>query len=138
MRVFKGKRFSRWAADEAISDTDLWKAAEEAFAGQVEADLGGYLFKKRIARSGGGKSGGYRTILGFRKSNSERIFFLYGFPKNARANITARERDALSINAAALVLSSDKTIAVIDDAGQPVGAINREMMIAALYPGDIK
>ncbi|MGE3875293.1 MAG: glycine betaine/L-proline ABC transporter ATP-binding protein [Parvibaculaceae bacterium] len=38
-------------------------------------------------------------------------------------------------DAAALVLSSDKTIAVIDDEGQPVGAIDRAMMIAALYPG---
>jgi hypothetical protein len=41
-------------------------AATEAFAGQYDADLGGYLFKKRIARQDGGKSGGYRTILGFR------------------------------------------------------------------------
>jgi hypothetical protein len=60
-----------------------------------EADLGGYLFKKRIARADGGKSGGYRTILGFRKSDSSRVFYLYGFPKNARANITPRERAAL-------------------------------------------
>ena len=28
----------------------------EAFAGQYEADLGGYLFKKRLAREGEGKS----------------------------------------------------------------------------------
>ncbi len=41
-------------------------------------------------------------------------------------------------DAAALVLSSDKSIAVIDDEGRPVGAINREMMIAALYPGQTK
>jgi glycine betaine/proline transport system ATP-binding protein len=37
-------------------------------------------------------------------------------------------------DAAALVLSSDRTIAVIDDNGRPIGTINREMMIAALYP----
>jgi len=53
----------------------------------VEADLGGYLFKKRIARPGGGKSGGYRTILGFRRTSTERTIFLYGFAKNQRANI---------------------------------------------------
>ncbi|WP_425330086.1 type II toxin-antitoxin system RelE/ParE family toxin [Synechococcus elongatus] len=28
-----------------------------------EADLGGGLFKKRVARAGGGKSGGYRTLI---------------------------------------------------------------------------
>ena len=99
MRVFKGKQFSRWAAGEAISDSDLCQAATEAFFGQYDADLGGYLFKKRIARQDGGKSGGFRTILGIRKSDSKRIFFLYGFPKNVRANITSRERSALSANA---------------------------------------
>ena len=41
-------------------------------------------------------------------------------------------------DAAALELSSDNAIAVIDDQGQPVCAINRDMMIAALYPGDAK
>ena len=66
MRAFKGKHFSRWANDAAISDGDLWHAAAEAFAGQFDADLGDYLFKMRIARQEGGKSGGYRTILGFR------------------------------------------------------------------------
>ena len=110
MRVFKGKQFSRWAAGEAIGDADLCQAAAEAFAGQYEADLGGYLFKKRIARRDGGKSGGYRTILGFRKSDSQRIFFLYGFPKNVRANITTKERSALSANATALVDAADRQI----------------------------
>jgi hypothetical protein len=110
MRVFKGKQFSRWASGEAISDADLCIAAAEAFAGQFDADLGGYLFKKRIARRDGGKSGGYRTILGFRKSDSTRIFFLYGFPKNAQANITPKERTALSANAAALIGTTDQQI----------------------------
>ncbi len=110
MRAFKGKQFSRWAAGEAIGDADLCQAAAEAFAGQYEADLGGHLFKKRIARQDGGKSGGYRTILGFRKSDSQRIFFLYGFPKNVRANITTKERSALSANASALVDATDRQI----------------------------
>ncbi|MCW8814624.1 MAG: type II toxin-antitoxin system RelE/ParE family toxin, partial [Chlorobium sp.] len=46
MRVFKNKWFHRWARREKISDALLLKAAEEIVAGQVEADLGGYLFKK--------------------------------------------------------------------------------------------
>ena len=110
MRVFKGRHFSRWATAEAIGDADLCQAAAEAFAGHFDADLGGYLFKKRIARQGSGKSGGYRTILGFRKSDSKRIFFLFGFPKNARANITSRERSALSANASALMNADDRQI----------------------------
>jgi hypothetical protein len=117
MRVFKGKQFSRWATGEAISDSDLCQAAAEAFAGQYDADLGGYLFKKRIARQDGGKSGGYRTILGFRKSDSKRIFFLYGFPKNVRANITVKERSALNANASALVDTTDHQIDALKDKG---------------------
>jgi hypothetical protein len=96
MGVFKGKHFSRWATAEAIGDADLCQAAAEAFAGHFDAYFGGYLFKKRVARQGSGKSSGYRTILGFRKSDSKRIVFLYGFPKNARANIPSRERSALN------------------------------------------
>ena len=41
-------------------------------------------------------------------------------------------------DAAALVLSSDKAIAVIDEEGRPVGAIDRKRMIAALYPDDAR
>ena len=110
LRVFKGKQFNRWASGEAIDDADLCQAAAEAFSGQVDADLGGYLFKQRIARRDSGKSGGYRTILGFRKSDSSRIFFLFGFPKNARANLTSRERAALSANATSLVSATDAQI----------------------------
>ncbi|MCQ6963981.1 type II toxin-antitoxin system RelE/ParE family toxin [Aromatoleum toluolicum] len=36
-----------------------WKAV-------CDADLGGFFYKKRVARSGGGKSGGYRTLLSAR------------------------------------------------------------------------
>ena len=117
MRVFKGKHFSRWATGEAISDGDLWQAATEAFAGRFDADLGGYLFKQRIARRDGGKSGGYRTILGFRKSDSSRVFFLYGFPKNVQANITSRERTALGANAASLVGATNAQIEALKAKG---------------------
>ena len=59
--------------------------------GEVEADLDGYLFKKRLARQGSGKRGGYRTLIGYQRPNAERIIFLYAFAKNAKANISAKE-----------------------------------------------
>jgi hypothetical protein len=96
MRVFKNKWFNRWARDEKISDAALRKAAEEIVSGKVEADLGGGLFKKRMAKAGTGKSGGYRTIVGYKKPNSERIIFLYAFSKNERANISDKEEAALA------------------------------------------
>ena len=76
----------------------------------MEAELGAYLFKKRIARPGSGKSGGYRTIIGFRKKDDTRIFFLHGFPKSARSNITRSEHAALSVTAKALINSTDRQI----------------------------
>lgn len=62
-------------------------------SGLVDADLGGFLYKKRIARPGGGKSGGYRTLLSARIGS--RYVFLHGFPKSDKANITQDERKAL-------------------------------------------
>ncbi|MNR48371.1 hypothetical protein D3C85_1676030 [compost metagenome] len=62
-------------------------------AGLVDADLGGFLYKKRVARSGSGKSGGYRTLLSARIG--DRYVFLHGFLKSDKANITLDERKAL-------------------------------------------
>ena len=42
---------------------------------------------KRLALPGRGKRGGARTLVATNKGN--RWFFLFGFEKNARANITA-------------------------------------------------
>lgn len=109
MRALKGKQFARWAKNECITDADLRTAAVEALAGQVEADLGSYLFKKRIARSGAGKSGGHRTILGFRKG-ADRVFFLFGFSKNKRATITEAERTALGALAASLIDATEEQL----------------------------
>jgi hypothetical protein len=43
------------------------------------------LAKQRVARQGGGKSGGFRTIILFRLH--ERAFFVHGFAKNEQDNI---------------------------------------------------
>ena len=54
-------------------------------AGQADADLGGGVYKVRIARSGEGKAGSYRVIVFFK--SKERTFFVYGFAKSDMANI---------------------------------------------------
>jgi hypothetical protein len=85
MRIFKTKRFTRLADKAGITDPELLAAAADVDRGEYEADLGGGVFKKRIARSGAGKSGGYRVILFFRKN--ERLIFSYVFAKSNRGNI---------------------------------------------------
>ena len=53
------------------------------------SDLGGGIIKQRVARRGGGRSGGYRTVIAYQ--TSQRSVFLYGFAKSERDNINDRE-----------------------------------------------
>jgi hypothetical protein len=113
MRVFKNKWFARWARTEEILDSVLVQVASEVVAGQVEADLGGCLFKKRLARGGSGKRGGYRVLLGYKKPDVERIIFLYAFPKNAKASISDKEKEALSLVAEAFVAATEAQLGLL-------------------------
>ncbi|MDO9558712.1 MAG: type II toxin-antitoxin system RelE/ParE family toxin [Syntrophales bacterium] len=110
MRIFKNKWFNRWARREKISDTILLDAATDIVADKVDADLGGCLFKKRIARAGSGKREGYRIIVGYKKQNADRIIFLYAFAKSEKANISLREESALSLVAEAFISATDKQV----------------------------
>ena len=110
MRVFKNKWFNRWARGEDVSDSALYTAAVEIVAGRYDADLGGCLFKKRLARKSSGRRGGYRAILGYKKPNSERIIFLYAFAKSDRANLSDKEEAALSLAAEAFLSATDKQV----------------------------
>jgi len=65
--------------------------------GLIDADLGGGVFKKRIALPGRGKSGGTRTLLA--TNRNDRWIFMYGFEKDERTNISDKERDALRMMA---------------------------------------
>ena len=65
-RVLKRKDFARWQAGEKLPDAALCKAVQEMESGLIDADLGGFLYKKRVARPGGGNSGGCRTLLSAR------------------------------------------------------------------------
>lgn len=76
-----------------MPDKALCAAVREMADGLFEADLGGGLLKKRIARQGQGKSGGFRTLVA--TNRGDRWVFVYGFPKNARSNIDKDEHDAL-------------------------------------------
>jgi hypothetical protein len=62
-------------------------------SGLYDTDLGGGLLKKRIARPGQGKRGGFRTLVATNKGN--RWIFVFGFPKNERSNIDKNEEEAL-------------------------------------------
>jgi hypothetical protein len=52
LRIFKTKVFSQWAKSNDLNDSILKEAIQELTEGSYEADLGGYVFKKRVAREG--------------------------------------------------------------------------------------
>lgn len=79
-RVLKDLELDDWAAEYNVTDEMLCVAAQEIEAGLVDARLGGFLLKKRVAAPGRGKQGSYRTIVGHRQS--DRLIFVHGFAKN--------------------------------------------------------
>jgi len=93
LRIFKTRWFARFARKEKITDAPLVEAIARAEKGGVDAALGGGLIKQRVARDGGGKSGGFRTLVAFRVST--RSVFLYGFAKNVRENVEPAELEML-------------------------------------------
>lgn len=101
-RIYKNRWFAKFASREGISDATLVAAVEQANHGLIAADLGSGLIKQRVAREGGGKSGGYRTLVFFR--HEERAIFAFGFAKNDRANLSAVELKAYK-QAAKIVLA---------------------------------
>ena len=115
MRVFKNKPFARFARKAGLDDEVLRQAVEAAGRGLVDADLGGGVIKQRVARQGGGKSGGFRTIVLFRLG--ERAFFVHGFAKSDLGNIRADELAAFRLLASHLLAYDDPALAAALEAG---------------------
>jgi len=70
MRVFLVPQVAKLMRTERLPESALCRTAREVLAGTLgagEADLGGGLYKKRVARPGGGKSSGYRMIVAYRQ-----------------------------------------------------------------------
>jgi hypothetical protein len=101
MTIYQTREFNRWARKQGLPNAALCKAATEMANGLYEADIGGNLLKKRIARPGQGKSGGFRTLVANNRGNL--WFFVYGFAKNERSNIDRNEEAALKKLAAVLL-----------------------------------
>ncbi len=110
MRIFKNKPFARFARKAKLADGELRKAIDAIGRGLVDADLGGGVIKQRIARAGGGKSGGFRTIILLKAG--ERAFFVRGFAKNELDNIRDDELAALKMLAAQMLAYNDAALAL--------------------------
>jgi hypothetical protein len=104
------------------------KAVGNAERGLIDADLGGGVIKQRIARSGGGTSGGFRTIILFRAG--ARAFFVHGFAKNEQDNIRDDERAAFKMVAAQLLAYDDAALAKAIAAGVLMEMIRDDQAIS--------
>lgn len=116
MAIYKTRWFDRWARKQGLTTSSLCSAVREMTAGLYDADLGGGLLKKRIARPGQGKSGGFRTLIATNKGN--RWVFVYGFPKNERSNIDKDEEGALKKLAAHLLSLTAQALGKAQEAGE--------------------
>ncbi len=108
IQIFKNSWFKRFAQRNKISDKALKESIIEAQKGNIDANLGGYVIKQRISRSNQGKSGGYRTIIIFKKGN--KAFFVYGFSKSEKDNIDKGEVNIYKKAAKELLALSDDKI----------------------------
>ena len=88
MLIYKSKWFKKWADKEGLVDKSLKDSIDDVSHGLIDADLGGHVYKKRVAIEGQGKSGGLRTLLAFKLD--DKAFFMYGFSKNKRSNISIK------------------------------------------------
>ena len=79
-----------------IVDASLVKAVGEMEAGLIDAELGGSLYKKRIALSGMGKRGGIRIIY-YNVTRNGRIYLALIYPKNEQDDLTEEQRKALKL-----------------------------------------
>lgn len=118
IRIYANRRFAKFAAKEKISDARLVDAVLRAEAGLIDADLGSGLIKQRIARKGGGKSGGYRSILIFR--SGERAIFVFAFTKCDKANLSAAELKVYRKAASIMLELGDDQIETEVEAGRLV------------------
>jgi len=100
--------FDRWANNEGLTDRVLADAVDEMEQGLIDATLGGHVYKKRVALPGHGKRGGSRTLLAYQ--SKDKAFFIFGFAKNERANINAKELKSLKLLANELLGYSDKKL----------------------------
>ena len=108
MSIYKTRSFARWVKREGLADSDLCDAVVEMQKGLIDARLGGGLIKKRVARSGHGKRGGYRVILA--SNLGDRWVFMFGFAKNERDNVDDDELRLMKRLASAFLEMDDRLL----------------------------
>jgi len=80
---------ARFVRRERINDADLKEAIERAERGIIDADLGHGVIKQRVARTGQGRSGGFRMIVAYRTQGAGR-FSSTALPRTTAATLRTK------------------------------------------------
>ena len=107
-----------------LKDQDLLFAITEMAAGLIDADLGGNVLKNRIALAGMGKRSSYRVLVA--SKFLRRWFFLFGFTKNEKSNVSDDELIYLQETAKRLFHLSDLEIEASIFAGELKELMNND------------
>jgi len=118
LRVFASKPFMRFARRFGVGDEALWETVNGVF----DADLGGGLFKFRLARQGEGSSGGARALIAMKVG--QRAVLMFGFEKKDQANIRPDELRAYR-KAAGIYLSLSE---------DEIGRIVKQKVLSEISP----
>ncbi len=108
MSLYKTREFASWAKGEGLTDASLQDAFEDLKNGGGDS-LGGHVHKVRVALGNRGKRSGARTLIAYKKDNHG--FFVYGFAKNQRANISKNELKTIKKLAKESLALTEKMIA---------------------------
>jgi hypothetical protein len=101
------------ARKEGVDDSSLCEAIRRAANGLVDADVGKFLIKQRVARKNEGRSGGFRTIIFYQQG--DRAVFLHLFAKSDKGNLTKAEAAAYRDFAKELATIKAERIKVLVD-----------------------
>jgi hypothetical protein len=124
VRIFRNKSFTRFAKKAGLDDATLRSAVDDAERGLIDAKLGGGVIKQRIARSGKGKSGGFRTVILYKAHAL--AFFVHGFAKKDQDNIEDDELAALKLLASQMLSYDDQAIARAVESGTLIEVTSHE------------
>ncbi|WP_029030235.1 type II toxin-antitoxin system RelE/ParE family toxin [Salinarimonas rosea] len=108
MRIFKTKEFARLARKARLTDGDLRGVIRRAEAGQIDARIGKFLIKQRVASESKGKAKAYRTIVCHMIGT--RAVFLDLFSKSETASLTKLETEAYRDAAKEMAALSNETV----------------------------
>ena len=92
MSLYKTRPFARIAKKAGITDAALKSSVEEMRKGIIHADLGGNVYKQRVAVPGQGKRGGSRVIVA--TNLQDRWIFVHCYLKKNQNDIAPDEEIA--------------------------------------------